>query len=70
MESNDNPNWQEVAIMALFTLQLTGGLAVVGWTVSGLYQMSGSWHSLWALLMLCFLPLRLRTGKAAENAKK
>lgn len=30
-------------------------IVATAWTVVNLYKLSGSWHSLWALLMLAFL---------------
>lgn len=30
-------------------------IVACAWTVVSLYRLSGSWHCLWALLMLCFI---------------
>jgi hypothetical protein len=42
----------ELLFKLMSTVQNIVLIAVCGWTVTTLYAMSGSWHCLWALLML------------------
>lgn len=42
----------EVLIAALHTAKNITLILACAWTVLNLYRLSGSWHALWALLML------------------
>lgn len=43
-------------LLGLFAMLKNITLIVAcAWTVVSLYKLSGSWHCLWALVMLCFL---------------
>jgi len=43
-------------LLGLFAMLKNITLIVAcAWTVVSLYRLSGSWHCLWALLMLCFM---------------
>lgn len=45
----------EMLMAILAFLRNIALIAACAWTVVRLYQASGSWHSLWALLMLLFM---------------
>ncbi len=45
----------EVVMMVLMIVKNIALIGACAWTVVSLYKLSGSWHCLWALLMLLFL---------------
>lgn len=45
----------EVLLGLLAILKDITLIVACAWTVASLYRLSGSWHCLWALLMLFFL---------------
>jgi len=45
----------EVLMMLMGTIKNIAIACACAWTVVNLYRLSGSWHCLWALLMLLFM---------------
>lgn len=45
----------EILMAILAFLQNIALITACAWTVVTLYKLSGSWHSLWALLMLLLM---------------